>query len=476
MKLSPLRASIKAFAAALALLAASCGPAKEPEQSKDPGAITAEGALGSPLILMGGDRTVYARIRVSTVARPQKERRPVDVALAIDTSGSMEGAAIEEARRAAGKVIDTLHDGDLLAVVLFHSKAETFLPSTELDAEVREKVKKRISQIEARGTTEMAGGLELAIQEVRSRADPKGVNRVVLLGDGIPNRPGNMENMAHSAGFEGIAVTALGLGLDYDETLMGKIARLSGGRFKYIESADKVASFFQEELERLDLVYARRASATFTPGPGVRIDSIVGSEGSPSTVGSVMLGDITRGDTRDIVVRMTVTPRKAGVPVELLDVTIAFDDALENAGRLERHIYLGAHTTDDERAAAKAYDGGVELSAALAEAAATTIQALELSKQGYYVRARELLTKGADAALAQARRTPSPELEKRAAEMKAVASDMPSADRPRPAPSPSPSSNYEFSDDAMPAPMEQMAPDVAKRRKQVHQSAIDAFQ
>jgi hypothetical protein len=171
---------------------------------------------------------------------------------------------------------------------------------------------------------------------------------------------------------------------------------------------------------------------------------------------------------------MTVTSRKAGVPIELIDAVITFDDALENAGRLERHIYLGAHTSDDEAKVVRARNPDVELSAALAEASATTIQALELAKRGSYVRARELLTKGAEAALAQARRTPSPELEKHAADMAVVATDMPAVDR---APPKSGSSGYEFSDDPLQAaPAESVVPDVARRRKAAHQYAIDKLQ
>ena len=69
---------------------------------------------------------------------------------------------------------------------------------------------------------------------------------------------------------------------------MGKIADISGGRYQYIESADKLAVFFGQELERINLVYGRNASAVITPGPGVRIESVVGGEkpspGAPAYV------------------------------------------------------------------------------------------------------------------------------------------------------------------------------------------------
>jgi Ca-activated chloride channel family protein len=478
MTLLPFRAPLRLFLAVLFLVLPSCTPAASPPAAHDPGAVTVEGALGSPILLANGDSTVYARIRLGTAARPERPRGPVNLALAIDTSGSMEGEAIVEARNASQQMIDALKDGDRLAVVVFHSKAEVLLPSTELDAEVRADVRKKVAAIEARGTTEMAGGLQVALDQVYTNFNAKGVNRIVLLGDGIPNNPASIDSSARRAGELGIAVTTLGLGLDYDETLMGKIAELSGGRYKYIESASKLAVFFREEMQRIDTVYGRHASAVITPGPGVKIESVVGAETpSPGSPAHMSLGDITRGDSRDIIVRMTVTPRKAGVPIELLDTVISFDDALENAGRLERRVYLGAHTTLDEAAVAKAKNADVELSAAVAEASATTIRALELSKQGQNVRARELLTKGSAAALAQAKRTPSAALEKHANDMIAVAKDMPEVDAAQ-ARQDAESSGYEFSDDAMQAtptksPAPSLSPAAARRQKEVHQRSYE---
>lgn len=468
------------LAVVVALLFSGCGEPTTPPQGSDPGAITVEGAIGSPLLYAGGASTVYARVRIGTRSQAQRPRGPVNVALAIDTSGSMEGAPIEQARRASLEMIDALKDGDRLAVIAFHTRTEVLLPSTELSSDVRADVKEHISKMQAVGTTDMAGGLSEALQQVQSHFDQKGINRVVLVGDGIPNVPSSIESTAREAADSGITITTLGLGLDYDETLMGKIAEISGGRFKYVESADKLAGFFQQELQHLDTVYARQVSAVLTPGPGVRIDAVVGAENPPDSSGRVYmrLSDIARGDSRDIMVRMTVVPRKSGVPIELLDAVITFDDALENAGRLERYVYFGAHTSDDEAKVAKAKNPDVELSAALAEASATTILALELAKQGSYVRARDLLTKGAALAAGQAKRTPNAALGKHATDMLAVAEDMPAEDRPDPTPQPASDADeaeYDYADDVMPAPKQPVPAAAVRRQKEAHQDAYEAL-
>jgi hypothetical protein len=138
-------------------------------------------------------------------------------------------------------------------------------------------------------------------------------------------------------------------------------------------------------------------------------------------------------------------------------------------------VYLGAHTTEEEAQVVKARNPEVELSAALAEASATTLRALELAKEGAYARAREMLTKGSEAATAQAKRTPSATLVKHADDMVAVAKDLPAADRPPPAAA----EGYEFQDDALkspdPSPAQVVSPSVAKRRKEAHSNAMESL-
>lgn len=443
--------------------------AHTPTPPSDPGAITAAGTLATPLLLVGEERTVYAVVRIGTRSLAERPPGPVNVALCIDTSGSMEGAPIERARRAAIDLVASLKDGDRLAVVSFNTQYDVVLPSNVLDEEVRAEAIAAIGSLPAIGTTELAGGLETAVGEVARHFDEGGINRVILLGDGVPNQADRIETVAANAGARGISVTALGLGLDYDEVLMGKIAEASGGRFRYVDDADKLAAFFEEELLRLHTAYARNATIRITAGPGVRLEAVVGAP-SPPAGGSIQfpLGDIARGETREVVVRMTATARKADAPVELLDVVVGFDDAVGAGGHLERRIYFGAYGSDDAEKVAEAYDPEVELAAALAEAGATTITALELAKQQQYARAREMLESAAEAARAQTRRTPSAELERHASDMIAVANDMPEAD---PAPADHDFAGEDIAATPVTSPIEPLPEPAARRRKEVHDRA-----
>ena len=56
---------------------------------------------------------------------------------------------------------------------------------------------------------------------------------------------------------------------------MGAIAQASGGRFHYVDDSSKVAAFFQDQVLRLESVYAKASWVELVPGPGVRIDGVM---------------------------------------------------------------------------------------------------------------------------------------------------------------------------------------------------------
>jgi len=285
-----------------------------------------------------------------------------------------------------------LSDGDRLSIVAFNSETEVLLESSVLDADVRARARQAIDGLEARGTTDMAGGLSAGLQQVLAHRSDDAINRLVLLGDGIPNDASAIPNLARSAGGRGIAISALGLGLDYDEALMGDVAQLSGGHFHYLESSEAVASVFRDEVVRLERVVARNASLVLQPGPGVIISSVVGQQtpGGRSTL-SIALGDIAEGESKDVVVRLRVPAKREGSAVELLDARLSFIDAVDDAGSLRRDVFLGADATASEEQLASGQNQDVMNAAEQASAAAATIQAIRVVRAGHLAEARRML-------------------------------------------------------------------------------------
>jgi len=416
----------------VAVLAAAC--AKKPEKTKDPGLVTMEGSLGAELVPDNAGGEVVARLHISGAEVARVGRQPINLALVIDTSGSMEGDAIVHARAAATALVDQLRDSDKLAVVVFHSRAEVVAPSGKVGGR-RSAIKQAIAKIEARGTTDLAGGLATGVGQVMNGFLPGGVNRIVLLGDGVANDPSSLPGIAQSAAAQGVAITALGLGLDYDETQLAALAKASGGTFHFIDDAAQVKQVFADEVLRLHRSVARNVQLTLTPGPGVSITQVAGLPQPPPGPAYYNLGDLAEGEQRDIIVRLTTPPRARGV-IELVDAVLAFDDASRGAGRFERRAYLAVHPSADEAAVEKSRNLDVLRAAAHAQAADDVLRALAMARAGDEAGARSTLDNSEKITLLASTTLEDASLRTRAEDARKLGESLPAvlAYRPPPAP------------------------------------------
>lgn len=374
----------------LAAAALACGhSAKAPSGPETP-AVALDAALGNTFVKANASGSMVARIGLSARKRSSTARPPVNLALLVDTSGSMEGKAIADARAASLALVASLAPEDRIAVIVFDSKAEVLLPSTRLDDADAKDLKKKIGAMKATGTTDMAAGLQMAITEVTKNLQHDGVNRVVLVGDGVPNDDRQILPLVAQASAQGISVTALGLGNDYDETLMGRIAQQSGGRFFYVEDSAKVASFFSEEVTRLHKVVARHAVLELRPGPGVSVTGVVGRSFNGADRGvSIPLGDLSLGEQAEVVVELAAPPAKSGANVEVLDAVLRYEDGVGGAQHEER-VFVGAKSTEDAASIAQGHVKTVEDAFARAKDAAATLERIELDRNMQNAKSRNL--------------------------------------------------------------------------------------
>jgi Ca-activated chloride channel homolog len=418
---------------------------------------------------------IEVRLRLAVDAIQSGRRPPVNLALAVDTSGSMEGQGIEDAKGACLAVVEALGDGDRIAIVTYDTKADVVVPSTVIDRKTRAQIKAGIEKMTARGTTNMTAGLQQALAQVQGYLTTEGVNRIVLVGDGVPNDPAQLPTIAQQAAQQGISITTLGLGLEYDETLMGKIAELSGGKFHFVKESADVAAVLQREVLYMKRTVGRSAVLTLTGGPGITILDVVGHTMQPLGGGVVQVpvGDLGEGEERDVIVRLNAPGHVAGVAVELFDAELTYQDAVVNGGALSDRAFLAVHTTEDPKELTSGHSTDVERSAARASVASLVLQAIATARAGQLAQALALVDRAEKMARDRGRALDDAELTAKADEMAELRKSLPALvsqvtvqGNPVPvvgggAPA------------MMPAPM---APPQAQAVREMHSAAVDTLQ
>jgi Ca-activated chloride channel family protein len=389
------------------LVGSGCTPTKgglrAPDLPNGPDRTTAVAPVAAPQ-LVGLEATLdretltadregkpVLRLRLDASGIALHQRPPVDLTLVIDTSGSMLGQPIEDARAAALALLDGLRDGDRLTVVTFDSRAQLLVAPIVVDRSALAPVKDALGKMEARGTTDLAAGLGLAMQQTLANGIPsEAVRRIVVLGDGVPNDAGPIPQQIATAKSYGIAISTLGFGLEYDEVLLAQIAQGTGGRFHRIDADESIATAFRDEVLRIERAVASNVVMRLQPGPGVSISRIIGHPSTPdgTRAHTVQLGDLAEGQSQEIFVELATTAHRSGATVELLDAAVSYEDHTAGAGRQERTAFVASTATDGPEAEGSAEVGrGV----ALARVAAASIDAITMARAGDFAGAEGLL-------------------------------------------------------------------------------------
>jgi Ca-activated chloride channel family protein len=216
---------------------------------------------------------------------------------------------------------------------------------------------------------------------------------MLLLSDGVPNDESAVPGLSQQAAAMGVAITALGLGLEYNETLLASLAQQTGGKFHFVEDSAKVAAVLGDEVLRLERIVAQNLALTLLPGPGVTIEGVLGHTGQPLANRGLQLGlgDLAEGKHRELIVRLRVGPHRDGAALELLDAVLGFQDAVVGAGALERRVFVAARTSSDPAKVAASRDAEIERQFARALADAATVDAIALARSGQLAAANALI-------------------------------------------------------------------------------------
>ncbi len=178
-----------------------------------------------------------------------ENRRPINISLVLDQSGSMAFEnRIDKVKQALIFFTDVLNENDHVSLVVFNSENKIVFPAQKI-GDQKKLLKEEISYIEAGGGTTIISGLELGFKEIEKNFKKKNTNRVVLLTDGYgDDDPLKCIAKAKEYHAKGIDCSVVGVGNDYNFGLLREIAAIGGGLTEFLDDTDNFKNIFAKEL------------------------------------------------------------------------------------------------------------------------------------------------------------------------------------------------------------------------------------
>jgi Ca-activated chloride channel family protein len=321
---------------------------------------------------------------------PSRRRPPVNLGFVLDRSGSMGGSnKLGLAKQAALEAIHRLDAEDRFSVVTYDNQIDVVAGTTTASPEARRRAADELRHVEARGSTNLHGGWLTGCEQVAAGLGADGVNRVLLLTDGLANvgvtDHDELQRQCLQLRERGVTTSTFGVGTDFDERLLQGMADAGGGHFYFIGDVAQMRDHITSEVGETLEVVAREVVLELQLPAAVRIEAL-----SPFRIEDrsghvrVFLGDMVSGQVLSIVLRATFdygdVGREIGVSVRVTDRDDAFATAHPAVEPVTVTWRYGDHAEND----AQPRDRDVDRVVARIFAERAKQEAVRLNREGRY--------------------------------------------------------------------------------------------
>ena len=228
------------------------------------------------LIRAAGKSRRYLLVRLRAPEPVQVTKRPpVNVAIVLDRSGSMDGSKLQLAKEATRKALGLLGRQDRFSLVVYDDQIDVLVESTGASAESLDLALRKLDSIAARGSTDLGTGWLRGCEQVAAHLADEAVGKCLLLTDGLANRGitshDDLAGHGEQLRARHVNTSTFGIGVDFDERLLAAMARAGGGHFYYIRTAAQIPDFLTSELGETLEVVARDVRVELSAPEGVSL-------------------------------------------------------------------------------------------------------------------------------------------------------------------------------------------------------------
>src|SRR5262249_22305238 len=159
----------------------------------------------------------------------------------------------------------------------------------------------------------MLQGLEAGYKENHRHASKAFVNHIILITDG---RTYGDElqclELADRAAKEGIGISAMGIGEEWNDIFLDQLASRTGGTSEFINSPNAVVCFLNDRVRSLGQSFAERVAVSLAPDSDIKIESAFRLPPSPQpvsiTTDPILIGQLQTASTASIIFQMQLPP------------------------------------------------------------------------------------------------------------------------------------------------------------------------
>lgn len=255
---------------------------------------------------------IYTLLELFAPASLAAQLEPaLNLCLVLDHSTSMQGSNMDMVKATAIQIMRRMKAEDIFSVVAFSDRAEQLIPATR--GSDLKKLEARIHMLQPSGGTEIFQGLEMAYNETCRSLSPGGVHHIILITDG--RTYGDEEQclaLACQASGQGVGISGLGIGSEWNDTFLDALAASTGGSSIYVSQPEQIQHSLLDKFNHLGRTYSSETRLDFKVPEGVELryafrlqpEAAVLAQESP-----LQLGAITRTSNLKVLMEFVVHPR-----------------------------------------------------------------------------------------------------------------------------------------------------------------------
>lgn len=258
-------------------------------------------------------QVIYLMMDLKSLMDVEKSKPPqVHLCLVIDRSTSMKGARIDMVKENVMRLKENLKPSDLISIVAFNDKADLVLTPTRIDS--INQLDEKLAQVQCFGGTEMYKGLKAGFDLLWGSHSAGTIKHILLLTDG--HTYGDEDacfDLAQKLQSRGIMLSTLGIGHEWNDAFLDKLAGLTGGCSTFISKPEDLHNFVSELGSSVSVIVANALTLDFQSDDNVTPNFLFRLQPTISELPMtkpIPLGDLYSNKKSTFLISITVPPCK----------------------------------------------------------------------------------------------------------------------------------------------------------------------